>query len=99
MKDWKKALLYGFAVWLIPFAVAFLIFPIRQANRPLFESIMPVVLAGATAVMAAKYVKKAGKLTLREGAELGLLWFAVSVALDFAMFLPPTPWQMGVAEY
>lgn len=31
-------------VWLIPFSVAFVIFPLRVSMMPLFESIMPLVL-------------------------------------------------------
>jgi hypothetical protein len=49
MTSLRKALFYGVLVWLIPFAVAFLIFPLRQSARPLFESIMPVALAAAAA--------------------------------------------------
>ncbi len=43
MKSVKKALLFGFLLWVIPFVIAFLIFPIRNSDRPLFESIMPIV--------------------------------------------------------
>ncbi len=40
-KSLPKALLFGFLLWLIPFLVAFLIFPIRLSTPALFESIMP----------------------------------------------------------
>lgn len=46
-----RAIFYGFLIWLIPFIVAFVIFPLRESARPLFESIMPVaVTVGLAAV-------------------------------------------------
>ncbi len=47
-----KAVLYGFLIWLTAFVVAFLIFPLRESSRPLFESIMPVVVTLATVAFA-----------------------------------------------
>jgi hypothetical protein len=46
MKTWKLMLIYGFLVWLIPFAVSFGIFPLKLARSPLFETIMSIVLIG-----------------------------------------------------
>jgi len=48
MKSMKKAVVYGLAVWVIPFAVAIMIFPIGISDRALFESIMPVVVTFCT---------------------------------------------------
>ena len=45
MTSVRKAVLFGFLIWLIPFVVAFIIFPLRESSRPLFESIMPVTVA------------------------------------------------------
>ena len=47
-----KPVLFGFLVWLAAFVAAILIFPLRESARPLFESIMPVVLSSATAALA-----------------------------------------------
>jgi len=44
MKKYSKVVLFGFFIWLIPFVVSFLIFPIRESQRALFESIIPVVV-------------------------------------------------------
>lgn len=86
MKSPKLAILYGLLVWAIPFVVAFLIFPIREPNRPLFESIMPVALALATVLFSVLYFKKVGKSSVKEGLLLGLLWMVVSLAIDGIMF-------------
>ena len=44
MKRYPKIVLLGFSLWLISFTVSVLVFPLRMSQRPLFESIMPVVI-------------------------------------------------------
>ena len=58
MTSMHKALIFGVLVWLVPFAVAFLIFPLHGSSRPLFESIMPVVISAATVVFAVTYLRQ-----------------------------------------
>ena len=33
---------FGILIWLIPFLISFVVFPLKDSNRPLFESIMPI---------------------------------------------------------
>lgn len=73
-------------VWLIPFAVAFAIFPIHGSDRIFFESIMPVVVVLATVIFAVLYGKQVKGVVLEEWVRLGILWVAVSVAVDLLMF-------------
>ena len=87
MKSIKKTLLYGFLIWLIPFVVAFLIFPIRESNRALFESIMPVVITISVAFFAYQYFKKLDNNFVKEGVMLGLIWLAISFVIDLVMFM------------
>lgn len=98
MKNLKLAVLYGFLVWIIPFAAAFLIFPIRQSNRPLFESIMPVSGTFASILALYLYIKNAGAFSVKEGIKLGLLWMGISIAIDLLMFMQG-PWKMTLSEY
>lgn len=98
MHSKKRVALFGFLVWLIPFVVAFIIFPIRESNRPLFESIMPVVVAGSVVLFAILYLKKVDKNHLREGVLLGILWFAISFVIDQFMF-SAGPMKMSFSEY
>jgi len=95
----KKALLYGFLVWLIPFIVAILIYPMHESNRPLFESIMPVVVTVCVVVFSILYFKKLEKEFIREGILLGVLWFAISLLIDLVMFLPDSPMHMELIPY
>ena len=98
MKDIKKALLYGLLIWAVPFTVAFLIFGIRETNRPLFESIMPVVLTATTVVFTKLYLLKINKNYYKESIKLGILWLAISLFVDLAMFMQG-PMKMALTDY
>lgn len=98
MKSFKTALSYGFLVWVIPFVVAIMIFPLRASERPLFESIMPVVLTLITVVFGIFYFRKVQTAFLMEGLMLGVTWLATSVAIDLLMFMQG-PMQMPLINY
>lgn len=95
----RKALMYGVLIWLTAFALAFAIFPIRESSRPLFESIMPVVLAAATVFFGVRYFRNVRTRFKREGILLGLMWMGINVAIDVPLMLSPSPMQMTLAEY
>lgn len=95
----RKALLFGVFIWMIAFLVAFAIFPIRESSRPLFESIMPVVLALATVFFAHRYFKGVQTGFAREGLLLGLVWMGTNILIDLPLMLSPSPMQMTLADY
>ena len=64
---WARALGYGVVLWLVPFALAIAIFPVRENNRALFESIMPVALVFLTVILALHYFRTSGNATLKNG--------------------------------
>jgi len=68
MDSLRRALAFRFLLWLIHSAISICIFPIRQSNRPLFESTVSVVLAIAIAFLNVYFRRFA-----REGAILGVL--------------------------
>lgn len=98
MHSIKKAIVFGFLVWAVPFAVSFLIFPIRQSNRIMFESIMPVIVAGAVVIFALLYFKNAISVSVWEGLRLGLIWLAISFLVDLVMF-SSGPMKMSFRDY
>jgi hypothetical protein len=96
MRSPWRAVLYGLAVWVIPFVVALAIKPLRESSRPLFESIMPVTVAAATAVFGWSYFRRVHRHYLREGILLGLLWMAMCILIDLPLMLsPPMSWTIG----
>ena len=95
----RKAILFGVLIWFVAFLAAMVIFPLREASRPLFESIMPVVLAAATVLFAHRYFRRVHGGFRREGLLLGLVWLATNVAIDLPLMLMPSPMQMTLGEY
>lgn len=98
MTSLRKALLFGLVVWAVPFVVAWIIYPIHEAQRPLFESIMPVVISAAVVVFGLIYFRAVDHGCLREGVLLGAIWFGVSFVIDLFMF-SGGPMRMGFLEY
>lgn len=95
----RKALLFGFFIWLIAFGLAFALFPVRTRARPLFESIMPVVLAAEAVAFGSWYFRGVHTAFVREGILLGSVWMGVNVLMDLPLMLSPSPMQMTLGEY
>ena len=98
MKSFRKALLFGLAVWAIPFVVAVSISQIRESDRVLFESIMPVAVVVSVVLFASLYFRNVGAAFLQEGVKLGLVWLAISIAIDLLMF-SSGPMKMSFIDY
>ncbi|MDP3034702.1 MAG: hypothetical protein Q8M97_06275 [Methanobacteriaceae archaeon] len=94
-----KIILYGFLVWLIPFAISFVVFPLKTSMRPLFESIMPLVLSMVVITLAYYYLKDLESDFVKEGFFMGILWFIINITIDLFMFMPASPMQMSFADY
>lgn len=99
MNRYVKLFGYGFLIWLIPFLVSFVIFPLRSSNRPLFESIMPVSLVFAVMICSVLYFKKGENQSIYDGVIAGVIWFFISVLIDLLLFLPSSPMQMSFLDY
>jgi hypothetical protein len=93
-----KALLYGFLIWLIPFAISFLTYPLKTSSPALFVSIMPVVVTLCVVFFLVLYFRKLKDNFLREGIAVGLIWFAISLVLDLLMFMWG-PMKMTFVDY
>ena len=99
MNSAKKAILYGFLIWLFAFAIAFIIFPIHESNRPFFESIMPVTLTIATVFSTYKYFLKVSNNFIKEGLYLGIIFTVINWIIDAGLMLTPSPMQMTPGAY
>lgn len=56
MKSIKSAFSLGFLDWLLPFAVSFVIFPSKNNNYYLFESLMAVIVVFAAVLFTTLYL-------------------------------------------
>src|SRR4030042_2363405 len=81
MKRYWKLILFGVLTWLIPFVVSIVIFPIHETQRPLFESIMPVVVTLCVVVFSILYLKKVEAGFLRQGILIGVAWRVLQLSL------------------
>ena len=95
---WRRALLLGLLVWLIPFLMALAVFPLKESWRSLFESIMPVTLAATIVGCTGWYLRRPGDFRLREGVLVGLVWMLISMAIDLPLMLSP-PISYTLSEY
>lgn len=98
MASWGRAIGLGLLVWLIPFLVAFLAFPLKESWQSLFESIMAVTLSLVVVVCAVRYMRRVSDYSLRESAGLGAIWFTICVLIDLPLMLNP-PINYTLVEY
>jgi NO-binding membrane sensor protein with MHYT domain len=98
--DGREVVVAGSAIWAVTFIAALAIFPLHAEERPLFESIMPVVLATATVVASCRAFlrRQSRQRPVRYGLILGTAWLAISLALDALMF-SRGPMQMAPGDY
>lgn len=98
MNRYLKTGLFGVLLWLIPFVVSVLIFPLRAGQRPLFESIMPVVIAAWTVFFCILYLSDLKTGFQREGILIGIVWLFMSIVLDLLLFTEG-PMKMTLLDY
>ena len=100
MKKYVKWIIgFGILIWLIPFLVSFVVFPLKDSNRPLFESIMPVVLTITVVTFSILFFKRVDKEVMKEGFIVGIVWFTISIVIDLFMFIPESSMHMSLVNY
>jgi uncharacterized protein YacL len=92
-------ILFGILIWLIPFVFSVLIFSLRSTSRPLFESIMPVVLTLTVVFFSVRYFGKINREFIKEGIFVGIIWLIISLVIDLMLFMPESPMQMTLTDY
>jgi hypothetical protein len=98
MKRYAKIILFGFLLWLILLIVSILIFPFRVSQRPLFESIMAVVVTAWAVFFAVLYLLNLNGNYKKDGILIGAAWFLISIALDLPLFMEGSM-KMSPADY
>jgi len=99
MASWGRAIGLGVLAWLIPFAVAFLVFPLRASSRPVFESVMAVTVTATAAWLGVAHLRRIARVRAREGLLVGLVWLAICVLIDAPLMLFGGPMQMSLGAY
>jgi hypothetical protein len=82
----KRAFIYGFLLWLIPFVVSVIIFPLKKTDPAFFQSILGVFSITLAVLLTVHYFQKV-KGNLKEGIFLGLIFAFISWFFDFFFFI------------
>jgi len=93
----KRAAVFGLASWVIPFAISFLIFPLKRWNAPLFETLMTLVVMATAGALFPLYFRGRA-VSVREALLAGLLWLAINLTMDYPMFAHG-PMKMHASVY
>ena len=99
MNQYVKVIQFGFLMWLIPFAVSFLVFPFHGSNRGFFETVMAVTVTAVAVAFSVLYLRRITGGFLKHGIVIGVAWFAINLFIDLLLFLPPSPMQMSFIDY
>ncbi len=94
---WKSVFGLGALMWLLPFVIAFLVFPFRESARPLFESVMAVAVSGMAVLLGLRYIR--GGIGRGQGLVLGGVWLMMSMLIDAPLMLLGGPMQMTPGQY
>jgi hypothetical protein len=84
---WQRIAGYGIVLWLVPFAVAFGLFGVRESNRALFESLITVIGVACAVEASLLFFRTAREVGLAPGLIVGFAWAAISVVIDLPIFL------------
>ena len=92
-----RATLLGLFSWLLPFAIAFVLFPVRKSNAPLYATLMYlIVLLTAGLLLILHFLHR--RVSMLEACLVGLLWLAINLALDYPLF-SHGPMRMSAGSY
>jgi hypothetical protein len=99
MSSWGRGIGLGILAWLVPFIVAFVVFPLRNSARPVFESVMAVTVAGTAVGLGLVYLRAVRGMRAYEGLTVGALWLAMCVLIDAPLMLLGGPMHMSLSAY
>jgi len=94
---WKRAAGLGIMSWLIPFAVGFVLFPVKKSNPPLFGTLMNLVVLLTAGALLARYFR-GRPAPLAEALLVAALWLSMNLVFDYPMFAYG-PMQMTAPAY
>ena len=99
MNRYLKIVIFGFLVWLVPFIVSFIIYPLKFPMYSLFESILSVMIAIAAVTFSYFYLKSINNNYINEGLIIGVAWFLINIIINLLIFMPAIPMQMSFTDY
>ncbi len=93
-----KILMWGFLLWAGIFAISFVLYPLKQSNSPLFETLMAISLTAGAVVLAVLLFKNLDSGYLNTGIQVGFIWFFENILIDLPLF-SYGPMRMTLSDY
>ncbi len=87
MRHLGRLLGYGLATCVVALAISMLLFPLKRAGNPLFETVMTLVLTALAVLVTGMHFRRVEAGFLREGVLLGGALLLVNLLLDLPLFL------------
>ena len=86
MNEIVKIVLFGIGVWLVPFALGVLIFPLKESSAALFDSIMAVAVSVAAVIFGLLYLRRINSDLKTAAIRAGLTWLLICLIIDIPLF-------------
>lgn len=100
MSSTIRLVLWGAAIWAVPFLLGMAIFAFVPTDSALFDTLMTLALGLAACVGSTAYLAKAPSPGMSAGVRAGLAWMFIALVLDAPFFLfGPQQMRMPVADY
>jgi len=100
MGSLTRLLVFGVAVWGLPFVIGFMLFPLVDPATALFDTLMSVALAFAATLFANLHLREAPAPGLDPGLLAGSVWMVMAILLDIPFFISgPEEMRMPFADY
>ena len=94
MNNKLRIVLYGIAIWALPFVVGMLLFTIQSSHADIFDTLMKLFLLLGVMVFTALYLVHSGESSVRHLVLVGMVWTAVCLMIDIPLFVLVFGWPM-----
>ncbi len=86
MNNIAKIVLFGIGVWLVPFVLGVVIFPLQESTPELFDSIMVVAVSVAAVGFGLLYLRRAKSDHRSAAIRAGIFWLLIVLVIDVPLF-------------
>ncbi len=87
MKNITRIVIYGLAIWALPFGIGMLLFSIQQSSPSLFDSLMSITFTSGTVYFSYKFLKPKIDNSHASLFYIGIAWVVICLAIDLPLFL------------
>jgi NO-binding membrane sensor protein with MHYT domain len=95
-----RLIMFGVAVWAVPFVAGMAVFPIIPPETALFDTLMSVAMAFSASMFGYLHLSRGASPSLDKGLFAGTIWMLMSLTLDVPFFtFGPEQMRMAPSAY